>query len=1091
MIDLFLGELPEYVAEVRCVRRLVNALRGSGTPAVLFGNFVVPTGQRASRQVDLLVATDRGAWVVEVKGFRRPFEGSFDGEWWLLDPEGSPSHRLSRNPVRQADSQRFAVCDRIANSMAWRGVTVGDDVRNLVDAVVCFYPRVPPGSRVPAAAGRTPIVGFEQLIEIVHRGRSTAAWPLASWRDLAGEWRLRRFSGPLPADDQETAAWEMLDAYMASVTEWGTSLERRIDTPLRAAGQPIESGTLLDALREGRPVALVGESGTGKSLLARHLAVSGVNDGLVPLIVEARYFDGRLAPVIDDALRQHANVRAAAFRDGVRQRGLVPLVVLDGLNECPEREAPRLMRAVCALARRERVALLVTTRQTASELTAEGVLNIEVALPTEDQRHQIAVSRAPRGAPPHIMELLTSMRTPRDISVASEHTDDLSPAATLHDVYHAYCSRRLGTDDVGRAAFAALCAAAARMGDALRWTMRVSELVRMDPALSESRLFAPGVMERRGETCTFAHETVLRFFLLESLLRKTKGDGTQVVESLRRPRFRHLTSLAVCAIDEPDLLDLLLSRASDPSVIADALMGRLGRAAKQAAERGVDAVLAEHQRHRGLWRITRLAAPGRSVHGMLERPSPLSPAAEHTMGALGVVVRRGVRVDDVFGLIESSDRRCHELLSASRGEDAVDHQKDVHFRGLWLYEGGEKQLLGREIDDRPDDALLRAATARLSDVRGQPPGVLAFLCNIVSSAPVETEQHWLELCEACWASGYTHLQLDAVRLVERVLQVGAGAHRDALLNFLERGLGENVFVNSEIMEVLAYTGRVDPPVDDPGAAAQVRSCLLGERTPERCEEARGVWAQAHEDVFQGVFWNAIDELDDVRKLEFRVRAVLGHDFPDLFLPILLSHLIEADTIDAVDALEMWARRPVDTFMPDAAAETFCLAVVGLARCGVSLPPHEGTGDRGAVWAAIGRILHATHSAPSGGDAGAAVGGAWAELRSCESPVSAAMAIADVRRARRSKDLGIDWRDVLALAPAQCAQVFESAIRDYLASADGSTQPGASWLSWRITEIVRLLGETGTDRAIDLLTSISDHPDLGSAAIDAVRLLRER
>lgn len=1091
VIDLFVGELPEYVAEVRCVRRLIDALRSSGTSAVLFANIDVPSGQRGSRQLDLLLATDRGAWIVEVKGFRRPFEGSLDGEWWLLDREGRPSRRLTRNPVRQAGSQRFALCDRIGRSVAWRKAAVGGDVRDLVDAVVCSYPDIPARSRVPSPSGRVSVVCFEELLAIVQRSRTTRALPLGSWRDLGTEWRLRRIAGPLPEGDEEIGSWELLDSYIASVAEWGTALERRVDTPLRASGQRIEAMALFDALGDGRPVALVGESGTGKSLLARYLAARGVTAGLVPIIVEAKYFDGSLRRVVDEALRRHGDVGVTVLRDGARRGGLLPLVVLDGLNECPEPEAPRLVRAVVALARRERVALLVTTRLTPHELVSEGFLVVELVLPTEEERHAIATLRAPQGAPPHVMELLASMRTPRDITVAAELTDDLSAGATLHDVYHAFSSRRLGRDDVGRAAFEVLCAAAAGMAGALRWTLRVSELARLEPALPEDRLLVRGVMERRGETCAFAHETVLRFFLLESLLRKTKGDRGRVAELLRRPRFRSLTSLAVCAIEEPDVLDLLLGEASEASVIADALMGRLGRAAKRAAGRRVDSTLAEHQRHRAAWRIRKFDVSGARVRRTLERPSPLSPAAEHTMGALGVVVRRGIRVDDVFALIESADRRCRELLHESREEGALDHDTDTHFRALWLFEGREKHLLGREIDDRPDARLLRAATARLSDVRGQPPGVLAFLCNVVSSASADTEQFWVDLCEACWASGCVHLQLSAVRLAHRILHVGkgAGVHRDALLDFLERGLGEDPFVNSEIFEALAYTGRIDPPVDDTTAVEQIASCLLGGRSPERCREASGVWARAHDDIFQGVYWNAIDELDDARRFEFRVRAVLGEDFPDPFLPVLLSHLIEANTPEAAVAFEKWARRPVDTFMPDAAAEAFCLAVVGLAKCGGSLPPHEGTGDRGAVWSAIGEILNAAHRAPGEGDLGSAGVAAWSELRSCE-PLSAAMAIAEVRQAR-GKDLRIDWSDLTELASGQCALVLERAVQTYAASTERSTQGGGTCCSWRMTGIVGLLGETGADRAIDLLTSVSDHPELGTAAIGALRRLRER
>ena len=130
-LEIRIGALVEHESERSVLREIERLLADDGRPAIVFANFEI-----GSRQIDLLVALDGRALVIEAKGFMRPVRGSENGPWGVHLSSGH--WKEFRNPYLQALDAALEVKDAA-------GAFVGTG-RLRIDAAVVFVPGIPPNS---------------------------------------------------------------------------------------------------------------------------------------------------------------------------------------------------------------------------------------------------------------------------------------------------------------------------------------------------------------------------------------------------------------------------------------------------------------------------------------------------------------------------------------------------------------------------------------------------------------------------------------------------------------------------------------------------------------------------------------------------------------------------------------------------------------------------------------------------------------------------------------------------------------------------------------------------------------------------------
>ena len=145
------------------------------------------------------------------------------------------------------------------------------------------------------------------------------------------------------------------------------------------------------------------------------------------------------------------------------------VVVLDGLNECPEKSRKGLLQQLSALRLRLPMGIIITA-QSAPALP-EPMSGVEVRLvdPTADERLAILRSYGVE----EVASLSEAFRTPFELAIAAECVSELSGNPTRADLLDAYVRRRTGSVSIRMA----LRCIAAVMDAQLRTSVPVADVM--------------------------------------------------------------------------------------------------------------------------------------------------------------------------------------------------------------------------------------------------------------------------------------------------------------------------------------------------------------------------------------------------------------------------------------------------------------------------------------------------------------------------------------------------------------------------------------------------------------------------------------
>jgi hypothetical protein len=112
-IDGYIGAPLEHESERSFLNQIYDDLLEANCAAIILANFYPPT---YPRQIDFLVVTERCAGLIELKAFNQPVEGGINGEWALVQPDGSKKKLLLPNPHEQVIQCKFALSDEVWTS---------------------------------------------------------------------------------------------------------------------------------------------------------------------------------------------------------------------------------------------------------------------------------------------------------------------------------------------------------------------------------------------------------------------------------------------------------------------------------------------------------------------------------------------------------------------------------------------------------------------------------------------------------------------------------------------------------------------------------------------------------------------------------------------------------------------------------------------------------------------------------------------------------------------------------------------------------------------------------------------------------------
>ncbi|MBS1820592.1 MAG: NERD domain-containing protein [Acidobacteria bacterium] len=1097
-IALYIGSPIEHESERAVLIELLRLLEMSGVAATVLANINLK-----GRQLDLVLGTDRLTLVLEAKACTAPLRGSENGSWSTLTRSGR--WKTTRNAYLQALDEKNALRDALREHQG--------EVTGYPDAHVVFVPGLAPGSELPSDHKVT-FSGIEGIASQLaqHSGLCCTA---EQWRAFADRQGLERVFDLASAWDQRLLdAQRTLAQYIAAFTATyaSTAAQYKPDTydvDGESLGVPDLERLLLQTHED---LLIQGPSGCGKSLLSLVLANRLCIEGVIPVVVEGKAFEGQLGSALDREATlldvQSASKLLAAARLLTRQVS----VIVDGYNECPADQRFRLTRALRAASVKFDATIIVSSQIAIDRADLLPLRQVTVTAPSQELK--VAIASIDAVAAEVLAPLLQTISTGIEASLIGRMGHAVTRVSSRFALFDGFVRRRLG--NVASQGVTLLSRVAELLFERMTFSLSTREV---DRILVKERIGVEvlqeirhtGLLVLREDRLSFVHEMYLSAFAAEAVVRQVGSDREALTKALAMPRFNELRAFVVGAIEDGKLLAHLLGATTDTSLLQACMLGECGIDAQQFTKRALDTILGRLQDE---VEFVRFFIASDQMWEIGVEPASRTDWTEHERALLSVLpaaLAHGLYCSELLEVVGRFDQRLREEFTRLRS-DAVQKGMKLLRSSLFAvaYVFGQRELgislvmsllhggsLARLFESPERQAILRSAWLNAAT-----PGQF-YLALALSRSGFRLKRDVLELAIERtlplleiqrWKFLPYHLQLDLMNFVHFLPREDTSVSQK-LAQALEGLLPElNPLFQGIAVESLSGLGAMDDELKD--HEIQVRGEVaktLGNPAAENAAEiAWSIYNAQFDHPFDAAYINVIEDLSDDQRMTLMRLACAGASEHSFFLGSLMERLAHAGDLLAVPAISRWARLPNrDSSMRQNAVEIYIAALMALGQLQSDLSADicpMGLGPREDAMSACGMIYYWLQRHTSDAAAAEPVVAAAFETLSAN-PSLAIGVLSDISRSI----MGADKRGVLLITafPDRAVMLARAALQ-----RGGSLEgyfPGPSFFGEGEAErfAISIVGSYGSADDVPLLRTFVDHVHLSGSARKALAAIETR
>ncbi|GAA3348617.1 hypothetical protein GCM10020358_67720 [Amorphoplanes nipponensis] len=1104
--EVFFGAPIEDRYELRFLRRVRADLERRDCAARVLANFMVGRDQR---QVDFLISTRHRLVHVELKTAdpALPLLGGANGAWEQQLPDGR-RRSLERNYYRQAHSTTQAISDDMHDL-----ARAGDAPRRAskfytdIHTVICVNPGVPAGSRLQPYR-YVDVLGYEELLELLCTDGPRLGWSNEHWSAFIRHLQLmpESINGE---DERHRVSRETVEDYQRRfVAARSRELKTFVALPARRGeaivSDPVE--LLERAAQRSQTMVLLGPSGTGKTFMATRAAIMVATSGGIPVWVRCDEYQGRLSHALSRAVAPFTTQAALPLLHTAADLGFPIAVFLDGFNECAPADRQVLLEQLDALRLRLPSAVVITSTEPVDQ-SDEAAIAVEAMLPDEDGRRALVAAYGAQDA----VSGLEAFQTPMELSMAAECGESLRPGATSTELYDAYITR-LCSSETTRAGLRRL---ASQMDAMMRGSLTIAEvrlLLRRAKASDGNSIDMDAVLRSPLMTAVqgraaFTHESLGRFLTAEQLVLDA-DDGHMLAEALRDVRRTDLpTHVVALEIDAERRRDLLFDLAN-VKLLRAAARGEFGADTAHGIVAKVGAELAQAAARVNEAQLIDVASTPEGLSRLYwanaHKHSDLDLAL---LRAAGECLADGVFVDDVAALLDATDRRCADemrRLRAGGNRRSISTVVEATYGGAVFFDDRERRQLpasvvvkasefGWRTSHRP--LLLPSPARRLWEYGGQPRwGRLTAALRLVNPDDPADVALLPDLFEAAWKVTAYHLRLAALDTALWTARQADETTRRRMQSLLEECDKDNIMLNSLLFEVLAAYDGLEPLKTHADIRAEIAEILAAPNDPHAWEAAQHMIGMPFEDQrLHGPYAEVISSLDGGDQLRLHVMAgrnVTSPMYRDTVMQVIVIHL-DRITDDARDVLrDAILKFDWENPFPHEAIRAHLIAIYGWAKLADRLPPALSS-DSDLVersWRIVDELLFAAFKGIE--TSSEQVTALWTELLG-PNPSAAIDAVAQVRSAGQFGLIVLNptpYAYLLSVWPEQMRQLIEWCVKH----PTTTTQPfDKRRLGGSRHELIQDLAQIGTEDSATLLQAHLQDPEIGLAAVHAIRAIRAR
>ena len=964
MTDLFIGSPIEHESERVVLERILDLLAHDGRPAVILANVTLK-----ERQIDFIVGLNDLALVIEAKGFTRPVRGSENGPWQVqVSSGGWKNFRSPSNPYIQARDAAYDLKDTMR-------LFAGGEPPYPAAAVV-FVPGIPQDSDVCAGDFKVLVTGLDGL-EAALRQKRKGAWRLDYWTSLA------RRLGLAPVGSLAAACDEQLAEAEALLQQYSDAYTRIYDHPVgivpfecRSGDKGLSSEAAVRLVAEKQADVLIqGPSGCGKSLLAGQAGRIFSQSGGIVVTIPVKNYSGGIKAVLDREVGLLCDVPASKVLGAAKRLNRPLLFIADGYNECAASDRPLLTKALDALARKYEANLLITSQCPLARADLLPLQTVEVPLATAETKAAIALNIVGGDVLPNELEqLLSAVSTGLEAKLIGEVGGQLNSGGSRFAMFDAFVRKRL--DNMASEGIRLLARIAGRLSEHVAFSLSVRDLDRLADFDRESQVAARqlqtvGLLTRRGDRVSFAHEMFFHAFAAEDVVRRAAGCPVSLLTALASPLNAERKAFIIGAIDDDLFRVEILEGLEDAQSISACLSGECGNAAQEWAEARCSALWKRLRAEilsvscsvsdQGWWKIT-------------FDPATLATWTASERAQIAAIPQRiveGYYLDEVLDTIGVLDTRIAEEEARLR-DDAQEHEVPLRsslFANAYVRGLGPDGALGitRICSDlhgrlyRTVCSTVIRAIQRKLEADNLSHGQVYFLLMLSRGSNVAAPLI-VRTLETRWVGAPYHLRLDLLDAVQMCCRAN-DVDRAALITALEElPQTSNVFISSAILEALQALGALEDSEHEHIAIVwnQVRYCLANPQNADNCATAYSLYAFQFDHPYSGAYSQVIADLPENERVVLLTMAANGVDETSFFLVPLLMDLASSGDFTVGDSIARFTTLPpADSVMPQDSIAVFVAAHIALARFGCPLPNRrdEANSHSAEALVACGEVLY--------------------------------------------------------------------------------------------------------------------------------------
>ncbi|AQX02338.1 ATP-binding protein [Elizabethkingia anophelis] len=648
---------------------------------------------------------------------------------------------------------------------------------------------------------------------------------------------------------------------------------------------------LKDVVEKNDGLIILGPSGCGKSYLARKIAIDFLDFG-IPVILEAKYYETDLNALFEKEISVLGFSSGSDFFEAVTNLKLPILFIVDGFNECDQIKKVKLILELENVKITRGIKILLTSQKYDMLFSSLKLLELNVDYPSIETKKAIAYLNSGKPVNSKLEPIIHLVSTSLEAKMIGEIAMESIEKVSRFTLFEIFIREKFGIEM--KDGFFLLAKIAQILSDNITFSApeRAIEEILREHRISQSAYdmcFENKILERRLNIVSFTHEMFLNFFIAESIVRFS--NDSKFLTQFWLPKNSDKRLLLIGAINDIKMLDIIMNDICDVFLLNTLMNGEGGEYCKKWIEDKLFVVIKKIEAENEKIELE-LVSDELSPVSIVE--STLMEWTAQEIAFLRLISHRlvhGQFLTEFFNLIEKLDDRQKIIVERLKEEG---RQKKVNVKSetfstiycrAFYKEAGITKIVSSL---HSGDAIFRNQICFEDNVVQQllsknrlSVGQFYFLLQLFrwDKKLKFLYPFVIDVLNHRWTGVPWHLLLEIINKVAYFHETEQ--QRQEMISALNaiHSQTTNPWLSTEIFEALDAIGGLDEAVDEyiPYVNEELEKLLLDTKSNDNWKKANVIYNCQFDHLYSAAYQSVINNLDTDRKKSFIEMAFLGID----------------------------------------------------------------------------------------------------------------------------------------------------------------------------------------------------------------------